>query len=855
LGAAKVNLWGIIPLVSSIVFATLFVLVLQRAKKRTDRIFAIFLFASAIWGFTSFMLVFNPNASTEYLIFWNGLVIAAIPWAAISYYHFVRTYNNRPAGIGVYIGYTVVITNLIFNLSGFVVQDASLVNGYLYHDIRNWDLMLSAVLAPFIFLALYMLVQRYRHSTDPVDRNRTMYLITGWVVLMLFGYITPLTPALAGLTTDHFGNLGNALIIAYAITRLRLLDTMLVARRGLSYFILSGIIIGIYIGIIFLGLELLPEESTASVVLAASALALMLAILARPLRQAIEERIDRIFYRQTYAHRQELLGFSTTMGNILNLEELAQAMLPAMTNALNISKTALLFRDSANADFIIRFVYPEEGENDDVGFKLSADSPIVDWLDMKDKSLNPEHIDSIAALKGLWQVEKEQVLNSGLGLLQPIKSQGKLIGILALGSKEGSKIYSHDDIQLVASIANQAGIIIENAHLYTQATTRANTDGLTGLFNHRHFHQRLEQEIARATRFGTTFSMIMLDLDLFKAYNDIYGHLAGDQILRRIGLAIESSIRSVDTAFRYGGEEFTVILPETRLDDAFQVSERIRKTIESKTSFREMPVTASLGIANWPGDGMMKEEIIGRADAALYRAKQTGRNRTCLTSEIAKAEASPGGKESGEQPKALSVVYALAATVDAKDHYTYGHSRKVSEYAVALAEGAGISQDRIDAIRSAGLLHDIGKLGIPDSILSKPGALDDSEWGPIKSHPELGVEILKRVADLAKCLPAVLHHHEYYNGNGYPAGLKGDNIPLEARILAVADAYDAITSPRPYHSQLTSQQALEELQRCAGTQFDPELVTIFTEIVKPATESILSTNINPSSEDEPKHED
>jgi diguanylate cyclase (GGDEF)-like protein/putative nucleotidyltransferase with HDIG domain len=325
----------------------------------------------------------------------------------------------------------------------------------------------------------------------------------------------------------------------------------------------------------------------------------------------------------------------------------------------------------------------------------------------------------------------------------------------------------------------------------------------------------------------------MLDIDLFKTYNDIYGHLAGDEVLRRIGGDINSAIRSVDLAFRYGGEEFTIILPETRLEDAYKAAERMRKTIESQTSSRAMPITISLGVASWPTDGVMKEEIVTRADAALYRAKQLGRNRTCLSSEVMKTETSTTGAQLETQPKALSMIYALAATVDAKDHYTYGHSKKVSQYAVVLSEALGLPQDRITTIRAAGLLHDIGKIAIPDSILNKPEALTRKEWKPVKAHPELGVEILRHVIDLVNCLPAILHHHEHYDGKGYPSGLKGENIPLEARILSIADAYDAITSMRPYRKQLSPQQALDELKRCCGTQFDPELVDIFRKIMGP----------------------
>jgi diguanylate cyclase (GGDEF)-like protein/putative nucleotidyltransferase with HDIG domain len=382
------------------------------------------------------------------------------------------------------------------------------------------------------------------------------------------------------------------------------------------------------------------------------------------------------------------------------------------------------------------------------------------------------------------------------------------------------------------SMASQAGIIIENAQLYSQAVAWATTDGLTELYNHRHFHERLDHEIGRGSRFGTIFCLIILDIDLFKAYNDIYGHLAGDEVLRKVGMCITTSIRSIDMAFRYGGEEFAAILPETQIDDAYRVAERIRKTIEVQASSGAVPITASFGVASWPIDGVMKEEVIARADAALYRAKQTGRNRTCISSEITKPEISPIGIELESKARALSIIYALAATVDAKDHYTYGHSRKVSQYAVALSEALGLPQDKIATIRAAGLLHDIGKIAIPDSILNKKGTLTEEEWKPVTAHPELGVEILRHVIDLVNCLPAILHHHEHHDGKGYPSGLKGKNIPLEARLLAIADAYDAMTSLRPYREQLPPEQALDELKRCSGTQFDPKLVDIFVKTIE-----------------------
>ncbi len=827
------NLWAVIPLVSCVAYTTLLVLVLLQARRPVNRIFSLFLLAAAMWSFTSFMLTYNPYASKQALIFWNGVLFAAAAWTMIAYYHFVRAYNSKPAGIGVYVGYAAIITILVFALRGDVVKDAYIIDGYLYHDVGYWIAVTSAILLPIFFSTMWMLLQRYRRSADPVDRNRTMYLMMGLGIYAVWSGVNVSVPFLALLPTDHFGALLNALIISYAILRFQLLNIRLVARRGLTYFILTGVLTSIIAVIVIYGTEFFSKQPEYTTILITTLIALLLLYITRPLVGLVGGGIERLFYRQTYDSRQALLSFGSKMGNILDLDALAKEMLPAMTNALSITQSILLFQDSDSGDFTVQHAYPEPKDKQDNAISFNPDSPIVAWLDKWGNPLHLGKIDDIPELKGLWQEEREQLAKSGLGLLYPFKSRDKLIGILGLGKKQSDGPYSHEDMQLVTNIANQAGIMIENARLYHQAKTRANTDELTGLYNHRSFHERIEQEIARGSRFGGTFSLIMLDIDLFKAYNDIYGHLAGDQVLRKVGRYIESSIRSIDLAFRYGGEEFSVILPEARLDDAYKVAERIRKTIESKTSSRAMPITASLGVGNWPNDGVMKEEIIGLADAALYRAKQTGRNRTCLSSDVLKPDSSLIGIELEARPRALSIIYALAATVDAKDSYTYGHSRKVSEYAVAISEALSLPQDKITTIRAASLLHDIGKVGVPDSILNKKEPLTEDDWKPIKGHPKLGVEILRHVIDLVNCLPAIMHHHEHYDGSGYPTGLKGDQIPFESRILAVADAYDAMTSPRPYREQLSMEEAINELRRCTGTQFDPEMVEIFCNIIQP----------------------
>ena len=361
-----------------------------------------------------------------------------------------------------------------------------------------------------------------------------------------------------------------------------------------------------------------------------------------------------------------------------------------------------------------------------------------------------------------------------------------------------------------------------------EAERLANTDALTGLFNHRYFQERLNEEIARCSRFGDIFSLIFLDVDLFKRYNDTYGHLAGDEILKLLGQVIMQSIRTIDIGFRYGGDEFAILLPGTPLNGASRVAERIRQGVETATSNEGME-TCSLGIASWPTDGLTREETTRAADAALYDAKQSGRNKVCLACEVLPAKELRTAKTDNlqEDSAILNRICILAASVDARDYHACEHSKKVSQYATNISIAFGYSPDRVERIRTAALFHDIGKVSIPDQLLMKAGPLVAEDWELIHAHPNLGVAILQHVDSLKDCLAAVQYHHERYDGTGYPAGLKGDNIPLDARIMAVADSFDAMTSPRPYRSALSVQEAIEEIRRGAGNQFDSKVVQAF----------------------------
>jgi diguanylate cyclase (GGDEF)-like protein len=364
-----------------------------------------------------------------------------------------------------------------------------------------------------------------------------------------------------------------------------------------------------------------------------------------------------------------------------------------------------------------------------------------------------------------------------------------------------------------------------------RAMRLALTDPLTGLGNHRHFHERLQRELTQAEQESASLSLCLIDIDDFKRINDRFGHPVGDRVLGQVA----SRLRQGGESFRLGGDEFAVLLPG--LDERAAVS--VARSIVERVSAAELDqigdVTVSAGVATYPVQGVGRDELIRLADSALYWAKEDGKNRA-RTYEATTAFAFSELQQLAEGPDRAAryrAAASLAKAVDARDAYTGSHSERVGELAARIARRLGIEEPQIELTRLAASLHDLGKLAIPEEILRKPGALNESERLVLQRHPQIGYRMLESLG-VDPIADWVLHHHERWDGSGYPDRLRGDEIPLGARIIFVADAYDAMTSERVYRKPLDEREALEELERCAGTQFDPSIVEAFAEELGPS---------------------
>jgi diguanylate cyclase (GGDEF)-like protein/putative nucleotidyltransferase with HDIG domain len=368
-----------------------------------------------------------------------------------------------------------------------------------------------------------------------------------------------------------------------------------------------------------------------------------------------------------------------------------------------------------------------------------------------------------------------------------------------------------------------------------KAMQLALTDPLTGLGNHRHFHERLQRALASAERTGDPLSLCLVDIDDFKRINDRYGHPLGDRVLRQVA----SRLRQGGQSFRLGGDEFAVLLPKLDQAEAVAVARSIVERVAAAHVEQVGEVTVSAGVATYPVQGEGRDELIRLADSALYWAKEDGKNRARSYEPVLVElglERLMGGEDRTARYRAAA---GLARTVDGRDAYTGEHSERVAALAARIARRLELDEAEVELVRLAASLHDVGKLAIPEEILRKPGALNAGEQLVLQRHPQIGHRMLENLG-AEPIADWVLHHHERWDGSGYPHRLRGEEIPFGSRIIFVADAYDAMTSERVYRDALAPQDALEELARCAGTQFDPAVVDAVADELGVATHALAS---------------
>jgi diguanylate cyclase (GGDEF)-like protein len=822
------------PLIASVFAGALLTAVLIKGHRSTaSGTFSLIVFLTMLLGIFVFLMRASPDV--EPALSWDRVGVATGFILFLSYYYFSLAVTRAKISKAFLLTSCLAVILVIALSPTSIFVQTMRVESYGYAPIlAPGGYVLTVFSLLFIGMAFRQLVKSYRASRDYEERNRLLYIAIA-LALPVVGIFVEIAPTIYPVVI--FGNIAFCVLASVAIIRYQLFDIRIAMRKGLAYLMISALVAIPYVGIILLASWVLGETQVPLWVYII--LLLILALASQPLWRRVQRTVDRLFYRRRYNYLTALEGFSRQCTSIIDLDTLTSSLVSLTSAAMGATRAYLMMPRGSKGNFVV--VASSDSDNED-DMLLDDDSALGIWLSRHDKPLKRSDLDIFSPLIAVTTKERKMLERMDMELIIPFTYRGKLNGILILSPKLSEEPYGADDIATLMVLARHASTAIENAYLYAESQQMVIRDGLTGLYNHRYFQERLREEVERGRRLRKPVTLMMLDIDMFHIYNELHGHAAGDTALAEVARVLRSVARKIDLLFRYGGEEFAVLVPGQVASQVCRLGERVRKAIEAHpfpglVKDRGL-VTVSVGVASYPSQAPDAETLVLCADLAMLEAKRKGRNNVAVYAplEVPLAPSEEDPKSAvlvrSSQVSYVSTILALAAAIDAKDTFTYGHSHKVAKYAVLIGEAIGLSPEQLGSLRTAALLHDIGKIGIPDSLLHKAGRFTVEEMEEMKRHPKLATTILGHIPSLSHLLTHIVHHHERFDGGGYPDGLAGSDIPLESRILAIADAFDAISSPRAYRSARSVTEAIAELRRCAGTQFDPHLIEVFCSILE-----------------------
>jgi len=828
-----------VPTIACLSYCFLLLFFALSKKDKYIRMFIAVLVGLIIWTAPAIPMQLQLPPS---VLFWHRIMIAGTLVTPFLIYLFVSVYTESISKSGVAFWGLVALVSIISDLLGYVIIESRVVNFDIDVFGRNFTgaefvYTVGPMAYPLFSLMFIMIFAMIIKAWRSIRNGNVLYDQIGLIIIgisiMFLGTLLN-SVALHKYPIAVLACLINAILMIIAIYKYRMLELRFIITRGIVYSVFALVLTGVYVYLVIY-IEHNAGEVYGNAIPYFSALsALAVAFIFQPLYKLTGNLVDRMFSRVDYARRQALRNFSTVISNILDLDRIATELIDSVQVAIKAKNVMILTIDEDEKNYQ---VFKTSSQIFKPELKIPTDNPIITWFASNHASLSRNELYTLPFFKSMWDKEKRELNDLGVEVIIPIKSRNEIIGLLMLSRKENNTTYMMDDLDLLAYLGASTAVAFDNARLFTRSQNEALTDSLTKLYNHRYFVKTLADQLNKVG--SSQLSILMIDLDLFKLFNDLYGHVEGDNALETVAEILTRNVGQKGTVCRYGGEEFTVILPYHDSKMAYDVAEKIRldiqRTFFNMTDVTKRFLTASIGVCTYPQAAPNGEELLKRADLAMYTAKNQGKNQTVIyTPEIVSdnTENYDSAQSISMQPTYATTIYALTAAIDAKDHYTFGHSQKVADYATTLAGKLALDKSHVEIIREAALLHDIGKIGIPENILTKTGRLTNDEFDIVKQHVEMSITIIKHLPSLNHVIPAVLGHHERWDGKGYPRGLKGEAIPLSARCLAIVDAFDAMTSNRPYRSCLSVNAALNEIEENIGTQFDPLLANLFIKLVR-----------------------
>jgi diguanylate cyclase (GGDEF)-like protein/putative nucleotidyltransferase with HDIG domain len=815
--------WGI-PIIALTFSLGIFAILALSKKDKMINAFMLMMASMVLWSFATLMmkLSIQPGA-----LFWNRVMVGALMLIPYTGYLFFMTFVRMRRRFALMFWGVLEVLMQIVNAMGYTTTAAVMKQvPYSPYVELEYTLGIGAYVSYVLIFALlltclFMAQREYKKSRYLGGLKNVIIAL----FIIFVGIGANLVPVIGKYPIDFFAGSIASMFIMWAIYRNRVLELKFVITKAVIFTIL---LTAVTVASIFavnglIGFFQNLGMDTNLFILIVTFVSL---IVFQPIFKFIYSLVNHLFYKEEKAREERTEAFTRQIANNLKLSSVAEALMSAVSDISGNLRNYLFLYDEERKAYTF---YMASKRLENLSVTLSSQHPFVLWFEQYNDLVTGKQLDTNPFFKTMWD-EDRRALNSILfEVAIPLKANGKLIGMVLMCHKDTHSIKDMEHTQQINILGMTASLAISNALMFEKAREEATIDNLTQTFNHRYFMDELAEATAKTK---TSLTLALSGVDQFNIYNDLYGHYEGDHALSKIAAKIKQVVGDRGLVCRYQGDIFAIILPDMDTKKAYDLIEKIRVVVEGLTiASAEDPyrhLTLSTGLCTFPIQANDDKILLKNAGLALAEAKRSGRNRTVLyNSTVAEDDENTTLDENQ-----LATVYALTAAIDAKDHITFGHSQRVAQYATAIASAMGAKPSEVETIRLASLLHDIGKIGIPEDVLTKTTRLTTEEYEIMKKHVDLSITIIKHMPSFAKVIPSVIGHHERWDGKGYPRHLAKEEIPFGARCIAVADAFDAITSDRHYKSLYDIDIAVQEIERNAGTQFDPDMAITFAKLVR-----------------------
>lgn len=813
-------------------YAIIFISFVAARKTPIIKTFIALLASFTVWTGGSIMMRLQISPGLD---FWYYVSILALFCIADLTYIFVCSFTKTRGMFMKVVWSAGTFIILVLTALGLFLKPPEPVQteaGTVFMYNVGWSIAIPYAFFACIVASIVLVIKKSVRETG--TKSPGMNSMIAGCIIIAFGNMLQLIPGNI-FPWDTLSGIVAAAFLVYSLYKKRMFRLTLLVSKGVVVFASLFICLVIVINYVeplndfFSSLLHISYKAATSIVIILAVCIVGVSYI------LLKKLMDTLFTRQE--HQDKLIKtFSTQVSKTLDSRNIMRLMSDAIKSEIAAENVYICMLEEG--EYTFKYVSSPLADHK---FTFREDVPLADYAKAAEHCFTMKDFTGSTHYLSMWDSEKLLLKQLEIGCVLTLLEHEQVVGFVLLSKKERNGAYTAGDIGFLTTLGSIAGIAMRNASLFEQVSREARTDAMTGVYNYRYFTKAIQDSFKVSQ--GDSLALLFVDIDDFKLYNQLYGANEGDEILKKTADILMKAAGENGLVFRYSGKVFAVILPGYDGRMARNFANDIRREIGriNDTNFRSAykKITASCGICTYPYAASSVSELVDNTDLAVYKAKNNGKDQVVVftgndtaTFNIRKrVERIIEINKNTALGDSSQAIFALIAAIDAKDHYTAKHSKNVARYSAILAAANGMSDDQIRMVYAAGLLHDIGKISIPETILKKEGALTEEEYDIIKGHVNSSIDMIRHLPSMDYLIPAAVGHHERWDGKGYPRGTAGEDIPVAARCLAIADAFDAMTTDRPYRKGMSVDYAIQQIEAGKGTQFEPELAQLFVKLV------------------------